>query len=756
MKIKMMTMLGAVLGSMFILAGSAAAAERFSDLQHVKWAEDSITYMADRGTVAGVGNGKFAPENQVTRAQAVTFLVRELYPEQLQTGAGSPSYTDVPTTHPFYREIGIAEQQGLAIGFPDGTFHPDTAMSRAETAAFLTRAFALTTGGKSVNLTDVQHHWAAEPFQLMSSNGLIGGYTDGTYRPDRSVTRAEFSVFLARVIRFERQTAIVAQDWDKLISYMTVGEQVGQMLMPVMRQWNGQPTTTVNEGLKRSVQDLDLGGMILFDKNIVNARQVVQLTHDLQKEAGELPLFLGIDQEGGVIKRIPGGTNLPGQMALGATGNVTLAKAAGKLTGEELRALGLQVNFAPVLDVNSNPDNPIIGMRSFGSDADMVSRLGLATIQGLRQAGVIAAVKHFPGHGDTTVDSHLGLPVLTHNRERLDAVELKPFRTAIEGGVDMIMTGHIAFPTIDHEHVTSLKDGSQVPIPATLSKKILTGLLREEMGYQGIIISDAFTMNGIAEHFGEKQAVERAVNAGVDIILMPQNPEAAHETLVQAVKKGRIPVETIHKSVKRILELKAKYGLFDEEDTLTQKFSALQTIGSEEHRAVEREIAERAVTVFASRDGANPDSIQPSDRVVIAATDKEQAAQLQRQLTQAAGNLSLKTEIAVMGQGNTSGALQKMEQADYVIMASYQFRNVASEFGWSDIQTLVDTLNKANKRYVLLSLGNPYETMYVQNVRSALAVYGKQEPNTQAAIQVLLGQLKAEGVLPVATQSRQK
>ena len=185
----------------------------------------------------------------------------------------------------------------------------------------------------------------------------------------------------------------------------------------------------------------------------MNARQVVQLTHDLQKEAGELPLFLGIDQEGGVIKRIPGGTNLPGQMALGASGDPILAKAAGKLTGEELRALGLQVNFAPVLDVNSNPDNPIIGMRSFSADADLVSRLGLDTIQGLRQAGVIAAVKHFPGHGDTTVDSHLGLPVLTHNRERLDAVELKPFRTAIEGGVEMIMTAHIAFPAIENEHV---------------------------------------------------------------------------------------------------------------------------------------------------------------------------------------------------------------------------------------------------------------------------------------------------------------
>lgn len=312
----------------------------------------------------------------------------------------------------------------------------------------------------------------------MSSNGLIGGYTDGTYRPNRPVTRAEFAVFMTRVIRFEREAAIQDHDWDKLISYMTVSEQIGQMLMPDIRQWNGQVTTTVNEGIKRSIHDQDLGGLILFDKNIVDVRQVTTLTHNLQMEAGDIPLFLGIDQEGGVVKRIPGGTNLPGQMALGATGDAALAEAAGRLTGEELKALGLQVNFAPVLDINSNPDNPIIGMRSFSSDADLVSRLGIATIKGLHQSGVIAAVKHFPGHGDTTVDSHLGMPVLTHNRERLDAVELKPFRDSIENGVEMIMTAHIALTAVDNEHIMSLKDGSSVPIPATLSKKVLTGLLR--------------------------------------------------------------------------------------------------------------------------------------------------------------------------------------------------------------------------------------------------------------------------------------
>lgn len=344
-----------------------------------------------------------------------------------------------------------------------------------------------------------------------------------------------------------------------------------------------------------------MGGLILFDKNIADVTQLTTFTHDIQREAGDIPLFLSIDQEGGVIKRIPGGTNLPGQMALGATGDATLAEAAGQLTGEELKALGIQINFAPVLDINSNPDNPIIGIRSFSSDADLVTRLGLATIKGLQQSGVMAAVKHFPGHGDTTVDSHLGMPVLAHNRERLDAVELKPFRAAIKNGVEMIMTAHIAFPAIDNEHVTSLKDGESVPIPATLSKKVLTGLLRGELGYEGLIVSDAFTMNAIAEHFGENQSVERAVSAGVDIILMPKDSVTAHQTLVNAVNNGTIKDETIHASVKRILEMKAKYGLFEHSQTLTQKLTQLNgIIGSKEHRAVEQNIAERAVTVPAA------------------------------------------------------------------------------------------------------------------------------------------------------------
>lgn len=750
MRLMYKTIAAAAFGSMLIWAGSANAETTFVDLQHTQWAKDGIQYMAKRGTVAGYGNGKFQPQTSVTRGQAITFLVRELYPDQLEQPVEKLKYTDVSINHPFYREIAIAEQHGLAGGFPDGSFRPNIPISRAETAAFLTRAYPLQQGTVNAKWTDTEKHWGAAPIQIMSSNGLVGGYPDGTYQPDRTVTRAEYAVFMARVIQFEREAAIQAKDWDKLISYMTVSEQVGQMLMPDIRQWNGKATTTVNEGLKLNLQDQHVGGLILFEKNIVDAQQVTTFTHQIQNQTGDIPLFIGIDQEGGVIRRIPGGTNLPGQMALGATGDPTLAEAAGRLTGEELKALGIQVNFAPVLDVNSNPENPIIGMRSFSSNAELVTRLGLAMIKGLHQSDVVGGVKHFPGHGDTSVDSHLGLPVLTHGRERLDAVELKPFKAAMKEGVDMIMTAHIAFPAIDNEQVTSRKDGTSVPLPATLSRKVLTGLLREELQYKGLIISDAFTMKGISEHFGETEAVRRAADAGVDIILMPQDVSNAHQALIQAVNNGTLSSERVHEAVKRILTVKSKYHLFESGPSLTQKLNKLKSIiGSDAHLQVERSIAERAVTVLAGADGKSVETIRASDRVVIVASDADQAEQLQKQLKQTAGNASIETVTVVLNSNNMKTVLQTVNKADYVLMPSYQFRNVASQFRWEEMQLFINELNQRQVRYTLLSLGNPYEMLHLHNVRSALAVYGKQEPNTLAAIKVLLGKLEAKGKLPI-------
>ncbi len=742
-------MAAGVLGVLLAAGGTAAAApSAYTDLQGVQWAVGSIGYLSERGTIAGYGKGIFAPGDKVTRAQATTFLIRELAGAGKQGAAPQASYSDVTRTHPFYGEIAAAAGMGLAGGFPDGTFRPDAPISRAETMALLARAYSLQAGTARASYPDAQTHWAAEPIAIMAANGLIGGYEDGTFRPNQPVTRAEFAVFLARVIRFERETAIAAQDWDKLLTQMTLSEKAGQMLMPDIRQRQGKPTTAVHEGIAQAIRGQNLGGLILFDKNIVNVRQLTTLTHELQQAAGDIPLFMGIDQEGGVVNRIPGGTNLPGQMALGATRDTALAKAAGKLTGAELKALGVQVNFAPTLDVNSNPDNPIIGIRSYGSDPEWVSRLGLAAMQGLREAGVVAAVKHFPGHGDTEVDSHLGLPILAHDRERLEQVELKPFRAAIANGAEMIMSAHVAFPAIDGGQLVSRKDGSRMPIPATLSHRVMTGLLREELGFEGVVISDAFTMDAIAAHVGEARAVQMAVSAGVDIILMPQDPAAAHGALLAAVKQGAIDEERLDASVRRILKLKQRYGLFQPQRSLAAKLAeAERVIGSRQHRLLEQEIAERAVTLLAGTEGKLPYTIQPRDRVLIAAASKEQGEQAVNALAAVHDG---QIESAVLEQGNAASIVAAAADADYVILASYQFRNQASLFGWPAYQAVVDALNERRMPYAVLSMGNPYELLHLRQVKSAIAVYGKQEPNLAAGMKAMLGQLAPQGTLPVS------
>jgi len=728
--------------------GEAAAEQRFADLGGAKSATDGIGYLADRGTVAGYGAGKFKPLLSITRAQAVTYLVRELYPEASPTNP--KSFTDVPKSHMFQREIGIASDMGLAGGFPDGSFRPDEPISRAETAAMLTRAYPLATGSLQTKLLDVRDHWAAAAIQRLASNGLAGGYPDGTFKPNRSVNRAEYAVFLSRVIQFKRTQAIEGENWDALLSLMTVEEKAGQMLMPDIRMWQNKPTTTINAGITSTVQDHKLGGLILFDKNIENREQLTTFNHQLQALAGDIPLFLSIDQEGGSVGRIPGGTNLPGAMALGAVADSVLSLEAGKVTGAEIKTLGVNLNFAPVLDVNVNPDNPVIGIRSFGSDARLVSELGTAFMKGLQQEGVIATAKHFPGHGDTNVDSHLGLPVVAQNREHLEQVELKPFREAIKQGIDMIMIGHIAFPALDNATVVSMKDGSKVVLPATLSKKIITGLLREEMGFQGVVVSDAFTMKAIAEHFGEEEAVVRAVSAGVDIVLMPKNITGAHDAIVQAVKEGDLSRQQIDKSVKRILQLKQAYGLFEPSRSLQAKLEqAKRTVGSKPHLAVEREIAEKAVTLLRADDGQLP-SLATTDRIIgVVASTSAQAQLIESQLKALGLPQQVSVKTAVQGESSREEIAQATSKADFVIVSSYFSRAVQSSYDWAGYQAIIDNLNTRSTRYVLLSLGNPYELLHLRGVKNAVAVYGAQEPNITAGIRVILGQDEARGKLPV-------
>lgn len=263
----------------------------------------------------------------------------------------------------------------------------------------------------------------------------------------------------------------------QMVQDMSLDEKIGQMLMPDFRNWQAEgesaPTgfTKMNKEVSHLVEKYHLGGVILFAENVVDTKQTVKLTHEFQQASPNIPLLISIDQEGGIVTRLQKGTHFPGNMSIGASRSEKNAYDTGKIIGKELNALGINTNFSPVLDVNNNPNNPVIGVRSFSSDPELVTRLGLQTMKGLQKEKTISTLKHFPGHGDTAVDSHYGLPLVEHDLDRLKKVELYPFQQAINAGADMVMTAHVQFPAIDDTTYKSKKDGEDIMVPATLSKK---------------------------------------------------------------------------------------------------------------------------------------------------------------------------------------------------------------------------------------------------------------------------------------------
>ena len=422
----------------------------------------------------------------------------------------------------------------------------------------------------------------------------------------------------------------------EIVSKMTLEEKVGQMLMPDFRNWNGSGFTVMNAEVKGVIEKYHLGGVILFAENVKGTEQTTRLVDGLQQASSKIPLLITIDQEGGIVRRLQTGTGMPGNMALGATRSTDLSYKVGNVIGKELNSLGINFNFGPDLDVNINPANPVIGVRSFGSDPKMVSDLGVAYIKGVQAAGVAATGKHFPGHGDTATDSHLGLPIVTHDIETLNKVDLVPFKAAIANGVDMIMTAHVAFPAVDDTKVISKKDGTQVNLPATLSKKVLTGLLRTELGFKGVISTDALNMQAIAEHFGAEQAVIMAINAGTDIALMPavvQNSEQianldkVYNAVIDAVKTSVIPETRITESATRIMTLKIKRGLYDPsgntiKPSLEEKITKANSIvGSAENKAIEKEAAQKAVTLLRNKGNILPFNLKKGKKIVLISLD---------------------------------------------------------------------------------------------------------------------------------------
>ncbi len=333
------------------------------------------------------------------------------------------------------------------------------------------------------------------------------------------------------------------------VEQMTLDEKIGQMMFA------GVSGTTLQQETTSLIHDYKVGGLILYGNNLETPQQTVTLMNALMAANvnNQLPLFLGTDQEGGKVVRLPGPLkNFPTNQRIGDINQSSLSFAVGQLLGEQLKAFGFNLDFAPVLDVNSNPNNPIIGDRSFSNDPDIVSKLGIETMKGLESKQVIPVVKHFPGHGDTAVDSHLELPKVTKSLDDLNQLELVPFKAAIDSGADVVMVAHILLPKIDPQY------------PSSMSKEVITGMLREQLGFDGVVMTDDMTMKAITNHFDIGQASVDSVKAGSDVILIAHeyaNVTAAIQAVKAAVNKGEITEDRINDSVRKIIALKQKYQL---------------------------------------------------------------------------------------------------------------------------------------------------------------------------------------------------
>ncbi|MGU8280202.1 glycoside hydrolase family 3 N-terminal domain-containing protein [Clostridium perfringens] len=583
----------------------------------------------------------------------------------------------------------------------------------------------------------------------------------------------------------------------EIVSNMTLEEKFGQMIMPDFRMWQEEGAkepsdlTEINSEVAEVIDKYDLGGVILFAENVKEISQTTTLIHDLQEvaindEDGNLPLLITLDQEGGIVTRLGEGTNLPGNMALGATRSEKSSYDAGYVIGKELNALGVNVDFAPVLDTNNNPENPVIGVRSISSNPELVGKLGKNIAKGIQDQGVAATAKHFPGHGDTATDSHYGLPMVDKSIEELRETELKPFKIAIENGIDMIMTAHIQFPQIEKDTFISKKDGSQISIPATLSDDIIKGILREEMEYDGVVITDAMNMKAISDHFGELESTKMAINAGIDIILMPtilRNNEDVKKLdyivngILDSIKSGEIKEEEITDSAERIVKLKIDRGIIDLKNnnaSLEEKIKkAKKTVGSVENRNIERRISEEAITITKNEENILPLNPKEGEKVLLIAPNESQIHSMKFGINRLIHENSLNNIKLDTYEYNNIGIIddvlkEKIESSDYIIVASLSSNaNHLKPGAWNrDLpRSVIDYGNKLNKDTVLISLRNPYDLAAYDNAKAQVVAYGfkgmdptegdtlfptkSSGPNIPASMGVVFGAVEPKGKLPV-------
>jgi beta-N-acetylhexosaminidase len=530
---------------------------------------------------------------------------------------------------------------------------------------------------------------------------------------------------------------------------MSLPEKVGQLFMT---QAYGETADTqepaavaanrAEYGVDNAAQLIDryhLGGIIYFawSDNVNNPRQIAGLSNGVQDAALDqrlrVPALVATDQEGGIVARVgPPATEWPGNMALGAGRSPESAQQAAAISGSELDALGINWDFAPVADVNVNPQNPVIGVRSFSEDPGLAARLTAAQVRGYQGAGIAAAGKHFPGHGDTATDSHTGLPVIDHTRAEWEQVDRPPFQAAIDAGIKAIMTAHIVVPSLD-------PSGD----PATLSRPILTGILRQEMGYDGVVITDALGMQGVRDKYGDARVPVLALKAGVDMLLMPPKFDLAYNAVLDAVRSGEITERRVDRSVSRILRLKWRLGLVD--DPYVDEAAVADRVGTPEHLAAAGRITDGTTTLLKNDGGLLPLAQDSGQGALVTGWGVSTTATVARGLERRGMTADVFETGTNPSAAQVEAAAAQAQSHDLAVVVT----NAAWRDGNAGQRTLVNRLVETGTPVVAVAARDPYDIAYFPDVPAYLATYGYTGVSLQSMLRVLFGEVQPVGRLPV-------
>ncbi len=535
---------------------------------------------------------------------------------------------------------------------------------------------------------------------------------------------------------------------EEILSKMSVDEKIGQLFMP------GFPDPSLKDETKKFIQETHLGGVIVFaPKNVMNRAQTVRLTKQLQETAkssgAKVPLLISIDQEGGVgshVNMLTGGVDTAGNLALGASGNPEDTYASYKIMAQDLRAYGINMALAPVLDLLLNKDNPMNHVRSFGESPELAAKLAPSAVRGFQENGILACAKHFPGMGATDVDSHKSAPRIAESIKFMREKILAPFDAAVKAGLDSVMIGHGIFTVLDNDHV------------ATVSQKIITDFLKKEMGFKGIVITDSITMGGVSESIKSDEASYLSIKAGADMILFAgDSTDAVTKAIARvkiAIEKGELDISRVEDAVRRVLNIKIKHGLFSEMKTPSKEEYKKQ---KEENYKASVAIARKTVTLVKNEKNIIPLSADGSKKILVVCPRSMVSVAMMDMVFPVGTTLGLairaqmpEAAIAeydlVSIENDKQKAVSLAKSADVIIVGSFH------AYFSPEITALVKTLKATGKPVVVVGMTVPYDLEKFPEVDAFLAIYNPRSVSLIAAAEALFGKIKPQGKLPVSVK----